>query len=209
MKVLIIGGGAIGCLLSARVAAAGHAVTLVARPVTADAIRANGLRLVEADGQVVSPQVETASALDKAFAGSPPFDLAVVSVKAYDTASLAADLHSNLRAPLPVLSVQNGVGNEETGRSPEHAYPRRNAHHTGRGACAWTRTRGAAVVKFAVAPGPGVGDAERVAGLFRDAGFATQVFEDYRSLKWCKLLMNILANARRLFSATPQLRSSL
>jgi 2-dehydropantoate 2-reductase len=47
MKVLIIGGGAIGCPLSARVAAAGHAVTLVARPVTVDAIRASGLRLVE------------------------------------------------------------------------------------------------------------------------------------------------------------------
>ena len=197
MKVLIIGGGAIGCLLSARVAAAGHAVTLVARPVTVDAIRANGLRLVEADGQVVSPRVETASALDEAFAKSPPFDLAVVSVKAYDTASLAADLHSTLRVPLPVLSVQNGVGNEETLAAALNAPILAGTLTTPVEVLAPGHVRVARPsYKFAVAPGPGAVDAERVAGLFQDAGFATQVFEDYRSLKWCKLLMNILANAQ-------------
>ena len=197
MKVLIIGGGAIGCLLSARVAAAGHAVTLVARPVTVDAIRADGLRLVEADGQVVSPQVQTAAALADAFTGGPPFDLAVVSVKAYDTASLAADLHNALPAPPPVLSVQNGVGNEETLAAALDAPILAGTLTTPVEVLAPGHVRVARPsYKFAVAPGPGAVDAERVADLFRDAGFATQVFEDYRSLKWCKLLMNILANAQ-------------
>ena len=103
MKVLIIGGGAIGCLLSARVAAAGHAVTLVARPVTVDAIRANGLRLVDAGGQLLSPRVDVAPTLADSLADSPRFDLVVISVKAYDTASLAADLHSALPAPPPMI----------------------------------------------------------------------------------------------------------
>ena len=197
MKVLIIGGGAIGCLLSARVAAAGHTVTLVARPVTVDAIRANGLRLVEADGQVVSPQVQTAAALADAFTGGPPFDLAVVSVKAYDTASLAADLHSALPAPPPILSVQNGVGNEETLAAALDAPILAGTLTTPVEVLAPGHVRVARPsYKFAVAPGPGAVGAERVVDLFQDAGFATQVFEDYRSLKWCKLLMNILANAQ-------------
>jgi 2-dehydropantoate 2-reductase len=34
------------------------------------------------------------------------------------------------------------------------------------------------------------------AGLLRDAGFTTDLFADYRSLKWSKLLMNLLANAQ-------------
>ncbi len=197
MKVLIIGGGAIGCLLSARVAAAGHAVTLVARPVTVDAIRANGLRLVEADGHLVSPRVDVASTLADSLADSPPFDLVVISVKAYDTALLAADLHNALPAPPPVLSVQNGVGNEETLAAALDAPILAGTLTTPVEVLAPGHVRVARPsYKFAVAPGPGAVDAERVAGLFQDAGFATQVFEDYRSLKWCKLLMNILANAQ-------------
>ena len=34
------------------------------------------------------------------------------------------------------------------------------------------------------------------AGLLRDAGFTVDLFADYRSLKWSKLLMNLLANAQ-------------
>lgn len=197
MKILIIGGGAIGCLLSARVAATGHAVTLVARPVTADAIRANGLRLVDADGQVVSPPMETASALDEAFAKNPLFDLAVVSVKAYDTAQLAAQLHNTLQAPLPVVSVQNGVGNEETLAAAINGPIFAATLTTPVEVLAPGHVRVARPsYKFAVAPGPRAGEADHVAGLFQEAGFATQVFEDYRGLKWCKLLMNILGNAQ-------------
>ena len=197
MKVLIIGGGAIGCLLSARVAAAGHAVTLVARPVTVDAIRANGLRLVDAGGQLLSPRVDVAPTLADSLADSPRFDLVVVSVKAYDTALLAADLHDALPAPPPILSVQNGVGNEETLAAAMDAPILAGTLTTPVEVLAPGHVRVARPsYKFAVAPGPGAVDAKRVADLFQDAGFSTQVFEDYRSLKWCKLLMNILANAQ-------------
>ena len=197
MKVLIIGGGAIGCFLSARVATARHSVTLVARPETVDAIRANGLRLVEADGHLVSPQVDVAATLADSLADSPRFDLVVVSVKAYDTALLAADLHNALPAPPPVLSVQNGVGNEETLAAALNAPILAGTLTTPVEVLAPGHVRVARPsYKFAVAPGPGAGDARRVAGLFQDAGFSTHVFEDYRGLKWCKLLMNILANAQ-------------
>ncbi len=89
MNILIIGGGAIGSLLAARLGAAGHAITLLDRPQTAAALQANGLRLVEADRRTIAPVVQIVSSPDEAF-GHASFDLAVLAVKAFDTAAAAA-----------------------------------------------------------------------------------------------------------------------
>lgn len=206
MRVLVIGGGAVGCLVSARIAAAGHAVTLAARPQTAAAVHRQGLRLVEADGRLLSPTVQALAALAEAFAGAAPsYDLAILAVKSYDTQSVAGELRRAAPPTLPVLSVQNGVGNEEVLAAalpspifagalttpvevlaPGHVRVARPSH------------------RFAVAPWPGYPRSEAgpsgleasIVGLFRQAGFSTQVFRDGRALKWSKLLMNILANAQ-------------
>lgn len=85
-NILVIGGGAIGTLLAARLGAAGHAITLLDRPQTAAALQANGLRLVEADGRTLAPEVRVVSIADEAF-GHASFDLAVLAVKAFDTAA--------------------------------------------------------------------------------------------------------------------------
>ena len=113
MNVLIIGGGAIGCMLAARIAARDHYVTLVERSETAHAIRANGVRLVEANGSELVQSVEVAANPANAFAIGTRFDLAVVAVKSYDTPALAADLHTVWPNHLPLLTIQNGLGNEE------------------------------------------------------------------------------------------------
>lgn len=197
MRTLIIGGGAIGCMLSARMAAAGHSVTLLARPTTVAAVQTDGLRLTEANGRTLAPPVAAAASLSEALASDAPWDLAVVAVKAYDTAALAGDLQGRLPADLPVLSVQNGVGNEATLAAalaspvlagalttpvkvvaPGHVQIARASH------------------KAAVAPWRGPVAVEPVAGLLRSAGFSVQVFDDGVALKWSKLLMNILANAQ-------------
>ncbi len=110
-NILIIGGGAIGSLLAARLGAAGHAITLLDRPQTAAALRANGLRLVEADGRTVVPAVQIVSTPAEAF-GQVAFDLAILAVKAFDTAAAIDPLRPFFPATTPLLSVQNGVGNE-------------------------------------------------------------------------------------------------
>lgn len=195
-NILVIGGGAIGTLLAARLGAAGHAITLLDRPQTAAALQANGLRLVEADGRTLAPEVRVVSLADEAF-GHASFDLAVLAVKAFDTAAAIEPLRPFLPATTPLLSVQNGVGNEAllaerlsgpilAGSlttpvevlAPGHVQVARASH------------------RFAVAPWRGAGQPEQVAALFTDAGFTVQTFDNGPALKWTKLLMNMLANAQ-------------
>ena len=195
-NILIIGGGAIGSLLAARLGAAGHAITLLDRPQTAAALRANGLRLVEADGRIIAPTVQIVSAPEEAF-GQAPFDLAVLAVKAFDTAAAIEPLRPFFPATTPILSVQNGVGNEAVLAEsllapilagslttpvevlgPGHVKVARASH------------------RLAVAPWRGAGQPAQVAALFASAGFTVQTFADGAALKWTKLLMNMLANAQ-------------
>ena len=53
MKICIVGAGAIGGLLGARLAVAGEEVTLIARGAHLDAIRGRGLEVAMNDGAVV------------------------------------------------------------------------------------------------------------------------------------------------------------
>lgn len=196
MNILVIGGGAIGSLLAARLGAAGHAITLLDRPQAAAALQVHGLRLVEADGRTVSPAVRIASTPGDAFSHAP-FDLAVLAVKAYHTADAAADLADFLPAATPLLSIQNGVGNEALLAEaldapivagslttpvevlgPGHVRVARASH------------------RLAVAPWRGAGRPELAADIFAGAGFKVQIFASGPALKWSKLLMNMLANAQ-------------
>lgn len=197
MNVLMIGGGAIGCMLSARMAAGGQQVTLVERSEAAHAIRGHGVRLVEADGRELLQSVGVAASPGEAFSIGTRFDLAVVAVKAYDTPALAADLRTVWPDHLPLLTIQNGLGNEEA-----------FAEALGAPVLAATLTTPVELIapgqvriarashKAAVAPGPRAVETQPAAALLRRAGFETEVFADWRALKWCKLLMNILANAQ-------------
>ncbi len=196
VNILVIGGGAIGSLLAARLGGAGHAVTLLDRPQAAAALQAHGLRLVEADGRVLSPAVRIAASPGEAF-GQAQFDLAVLAVKAYHTGDAASDLAPFLPATTPLLSIQNGIGNEDLLAEalaspllagslttpvevlgPGHVKVARASH------------------RLAVAPWRGEGQPAQVAALFSGAGFTVQTFDDGPALKWTKLLMNMLANAQ-------------
>ena len=76
MKVCIVGAGAIGGWIGARLAVAGHQVSVLARGATLAAIEANGLQLIE-DGATHAVQVKasnTAAELE-----TP--DLLVIAVK--------------------------------------------------------------------------------------------------------------------------------
>jgi 2-dehydropantoate 2-reductase len=61
MKICIVGAGAIGGYLGAKLALAGEAVTLIARGSHLEAIQKNGLKLLMADGssQIATPSLAT------------------------------------------------------------------------------------------------------------------------------------------------------
>jgi 2-dehydropantoate 2-reductase len=104
MKVCIVGAGAIGGLVGARLAQSGCEVSVVARGATAAALRAHGLRVQRGEAVTTAP---VAVAEDPAKLGAQ--DLVVVAVKGPAMADVAARIAPLLRADTIVLTAMNGV----------------------------------------------------------------------------------------------------
>ena len=108
MKFCIVGLGAIGGLFAARLAAAGHEVSALARGATLEAVRRDGLTLVEGvPGQESSRRVLITASEDPAALG--PQDVIVIAVKTTGLASVASRVASLLGPDTAVLSAMNGV----------------------------------------------------------------------------------------------------
>jgi 2-dehydropantoate 2-reductase len=104
MNITVIGAGAIGGHIAARLAAAGESVTVVARGEHLKAIRARGLKLKQGGEEIVA-RVE---ATDRIAEVRRP-DLVVLGVKAHQLAPIAADVASILTPETMVLTTQNGI----------------------------------------------------------------------------------------------------
>lgn len=102
MKIAVIGPGAIGCLLAARMERAGLSVTLVDyRADRAERLSANGLILEDGEGRH-DIAIRCVSSVPKGTT------LQIVAVKSHATNKL------ELSTDCPILSMQNGLGNIET-----------------------------------------------------------------------------------------------
>jgi 2-dehydropantoate 2-reductase len=106
MKIAVVGAGAIGGYLGARLSAAGEEVTFIARGANLAAIRANGLRLVEEDGRQV--HASRARAVEKP-AEAGKHDTVLLTVKAHQVAPIAADLEHLCHADTTIVTMQNGI----------------------------------------------------------------------------------------------------
>jgi 2-dehydropantoate 2-reductase len=104
MRIAIVGAGAVGGYYGARLAQAGHEVTLIARGANLEAIRAKGVRIRSASGEFAVP---VGAGSDPSLVG--PVDLVVFAVKTYSNAQ-AIPLVAPLVGPATaVLPLQNGV----------------------------------------------------------------------------------------------------
>lgn len=182
MDAVVFGAGSLGSLVGG-ILAREHDVTLVARPDHADAVAASGLRLEGEFEDRVHPAATTDGTDLEA-------TLAVVTVKSFDTDAAADALATGSYDA--VLSLQNGMGNEETlaarltcpvlaGTATYGAVLRDSGHVecTGRGT---------------VVLGPREGGtspvADRVGEAFDAAGFETTVAADMPRRLWEKLAVN-------------------
>ena len=106
MKFAIVGAGAIGGYLGARLAHAGHDVTFIARNRNLQAIRANGFKLILEDGSTL--HAPTARAVqDMAEAG--PQDAVLLTVKAHQVRDLLPGMRALFGPETMVVSMINGV----------------------------------------------------------------------------------------------------
>lgn len=109
MRIIVMGTGGTGGYFGAKLARAGEDVTFVARGAHLAAIRAHGLRVRSAsEGEFVV----TAPAVDR-LDGVAPADLVLFCVKSFDTESAAEAIRPVVAPATGVLSIQNGVDNED------------------------------------------------------------------------------------------------
>lgn len=184
MEVVVFGAGSLGSLIGGLLSRErDHAVTLVGRDPHVETVREDGLRI---DGEVtahVSPEATTDGAgLDA--------DLAIITVKAYDTTAAARTLASG---SIDVcLSLQNGVGNESV-----------LAEHLSSPVLAGTATYGAVLDEPGRVRCTGVGEvvlgdrdggsssvADAIGDSFSAAGVETTVTDSMPERQWEKLAVN-------------------
>lgn len=194
MHVLCYGAGAIGSLVGGRLSHSRAAdVTVLARVPHVAAIRTWGLVLETPEERLVCKGVDSITSLDD-LASAP--DLVILTVKSYQTEDALADLGGLLRRGIPVLSLQNGVGNEETlaaaGAGRVVAGAITISVSLVRAGVVRQHTPGGGIALAPVGAAFPVGE---LAALFRRAGFRADLRRDYRAVKWSKLLLNIVANA--------------
>ncbi|HEY5225669.1 MAG TPA: 2-dehydropantoate 2-reductase [Methylovirgula sp.] len=104
MRLLVVGAGATGGYFGGRLAAAGRDVTFLVRSARAAHLRAHGLQIVSPHGNVtLAPQLVTADTIPA------PYDVVLLSVKAFGLEASLPDLASAVGPQTIILPVLNGM----------------------------------------------------------------------------------------------------
>jgi 2-dehydropantoate 2-reductase len=135
-KILIAGSGAVGSVFGGLLREAGHEVTLLGREWHLRGIESSGLEIGGIWGDRRAEGFRLATRVADL---SKPYDLILVSVKAYDTELMVQEVAPYLSPGGIAIALQNGLGNLET--LAEVIGPRRSL--------------GASVLIGAKIPGPG------------------------------------------------------
>jgi len=106
MKIAVVGAGAIGGYLGAKLARAGEDVTFIARNRNLEAIRANGFRLILEDGS--EEHAPTAKAVQH-MAEAGPQDVVLLTVKAHQVGDLLPELRELFGPQTVVVTMINGI----------------------------------------------------------------------------------------------------
>jgi 2-dehydropantoate 2-reductase len=214
MKIAVIGAGAIGGLVGARLALAGEDVTFIVRGDNLAAIGARGIRLIGNDG---SEQVARDVVATDRYDQVGPQDIVVLAMKAHQLEAVSLDVPRLFGPETVVVTMQNGIpywyfhghggvleGTIVRSVDPEGLVSARIPA---------TRVLGCVVYPASELVAPGVirhieGDrfpvgeldgttserAQRVSACFTAAGFKAPVLENIRAEMWLKLWGNLSFN---------------
>jgi len=213
MKIGIIGAGAIGGFLGARLAASGHRVSMLARGETLRALTTNGLRL---DSSGASQVVQVQASADPTELG--PQDLLLLAVKAPALPDVAAASAAMCSASTIVAPALNGLpwwfflGQQDVPLAGRRLYAA-DPQGTIEASIPTRSVLGCVVFPSCSVAAPGhvvhasgnrlvfgepaggtSGRAREVAGVFTEAGFEAEASADVRRDVWMKLLGNACFN---------------
>jgi 2-dehydropantoate 2-reductase len=112
-RLVVVGAGAVGGVLAARLAVSGHDVVAVARGPHGEAVRTRGLVV---ESPVGTERVRLATVAHPRDVGWRATDIVVLAVKSHQTRDALDAVSVAVGAaglpPLPVVCVQNGIENE-------------------------------------------------------------------------------------------------
>ena len=214
MRICIVGAGAIGGLLGARLALADQDVSVFARGENLDAIRSNGLRLIEPGGSELVAKDLRASA-DLADLGVQ--DVIVLALKAHQIRDVAGQLASLYNDSTVVIPIQNGVpwwffqkfGGEHDGHrikalDPDGLLERCIPAERIVGSIAYPAVErdGPGVIRLVEGDKFPVGELDgtrsdrvtEISHVLTDAGFKARVLTDIRQHLWIKAWGNLAMN---------------
>ena len=213
MKICIVGAGAIGGYVAAKLALAGASVTVIIRGANLAVVKARGLKLIEAGTEHV---VNNLVATDK-MGEAGVQDLVILAMKAHQVTPVANQLAPLLGPDTTIVTMQNGIpwwyfqkhGGEFEGRRIESVDPAGviAAH------IPIERVIGCVVYPACEMVAPGIihhlegnrfpvgeldgAETSRVAAiaeLFKKAGLKSPVLTNIRSEIWLKLWGNLTFN---------------
>lgn len=213
MKVCVVGAGAIGGYMAVRIAQAGHDVSVIARGPHLAAIRAHGLKLIEADQELVATNLTATDNIREL----GPQDVVLLALKAHQIEAVVEDLSVLLGPKTALVTLQNGI--------PWWYFQKLDSPFADRivktvdpsgvlfNKIDPDRLIGCIAYPAATIAEPGViqhvegnrfpigeldgSESERVnqvSGLFTEAGFKSRVLTDIRSEIWLKLWGNLTFN---------------
>jgi 2-dehydropantoate 2-reductase len=185
VRVAVYGAGGIGAYFGGRLAASGVDVALIARGEHLQALRTDGLHVRSPKGDI---DVTLTATDDPAEIG--PVDIVLFTVKSQDTPAAARRLGPLLHPDTAVVSLQNGLGNEEAIAAEI------GAHHTLGGVVYLLSTisepgtvvhsAGGAMLIFGELDGERTERAGRLYAALRDAGVDATLSLDVRQAIWDK-----------------------
>lgn len=205
-KVLIFGAGALGLWLGGLLSQKGHSVHIVSRFDICDAVKSAGLTVKIGERQEVWKNLTPWRALEVIPAAERKFDWVFITVRTHDLVRACDELTGFLSTETRVVAAQDGTG-----------YEKMLAQRLGEGRLYFASTTNCIAILepgvVALSPVQGgitfcpylrtspVGD---LINLFSNLGINLQSHDDFRSVKWSKLLLDLLVNAS---SAIPDIAS--
>lgn len=106
MKICVVGAGAIGGMLGVKLALTGHDVTLILRGANLEAVKQNGMALIEESGnELIAQPIKATSKI----ADAGVQDVVILALKAHQVAAVAAELPLLMHSTTRVVTMQNGI----------------------------------------------------------------------------------------------------
>jgi 2-dehydropantoate 2-reductase len=214
VRIAIVGCGAIGGYVGAKLALAGEAVTLMVRGATLEAVRERGITLQMSDGRRLLARNVTATS-DYSSVGAQ--DLVILAVKAHQLEAVARQMQELFGPDTVVVTMQNGIpywyfhrhggaleGSIVRSVDPQGTLTRFIPAERVLGCVVYPATEllSAGVVKHIEGDRFPIGEldgsvserAQRVSRCFTGAGFKSPVLANIRAEIWLKLWGNLTFN---------------